>query len=54
MAGRSRRSARFARDREAKPQGKYTVLATIAEKYTLNLGYPGTTNAAIDEIFNSS
>ena len=36
----------------AKPPGKYKVLAEIAEKYTLNVGYPGNTNAAIDEIFN--
>jgi multiple sugar transport system substrate-binding protein len=35
-----------------KPRGKYTVLTTIAEKYTTNLGYPGYSNAAIDEIFN--
>jgi len=34
-----------------KPRGKYTILTTIAEKYTNNIGYPGTTNAAIDEIF---
>ena len=34
-----------------KPHGKYTVLTTIAKKYTHNIGYPGTTNAAIDEIF---
>lgn len=34
------------------PHGKYTVLTTIAEKYTHNIGYPGTTNAAIDEIFS--
>ena len=33
------------------PHGKYTILTTIAEKYTHNIGYPGTTNAAIDEIF---
>jgi multiple sugar transport system substrate-binding protein len=33
------------------PKGKYTILTTIAEKYTHNIGYPGTTNAAIDEIF---
>jgi multiple sugar transport system substrate-binding protein len=33
------------------PRGKYTILTTIAEKYTHNIGYPGTTNAAIDEIF---
>ena len=36
-----------------KPLGKYTVLTTIAEKYTTNLGYPGYSNAVIDEIFNS-
>jgi multiple sugar transport system substrate-binding protein len=35
-----------------KPHGKYTVLTTIAEKYTHNIGYPGTTNAAVDEIFS--
>jgi multiple sugar transport system substrate-binding protein len=35
-----------------KPLGKYTVLTTIAEKYTTNLGYPGFSNAVIDEIFN--
>jgi len=34
------------------PKGKYTILTTIAEKYTHNIGYPGTTNAAIDEIFS--
>jgi multiple sugar transport system substrate-binding protein len=36
-----------------KPLGKYTVLTTIAEKYTTNLGYPGFSNAVIDEIFNT-
>jgi multiple sugar transport system substrate-binding protein len=35
-----------------KPLGKYTILTTIAQKYTHNVGYPGYTNAAIDEIFN--
>jgi multiple sugar transport system substrate-binding protein len=35
----------------AKPAGKYRVLAEIADKYTLNPGWPGNTNAAIDEIF---
>jgi multiple sugar transport system substrate-binding protein len=34
-----------------KPKGKYTILTTIAEKYTHNIGYPGTTNAAVDELF---
>jgi multiple sugar transport system substrate-binding protein len=35
-----------------KPFGKYTVLTTIAEKYTTNVGYPGFANAAIGDIFN--
>ena len=35
-----------------KPKGKYTILTTIAEKYTHNIGYPGYSNAAIDELFN--
>jgi len=37
----------------AKPAGKYKVLGEIADKYTLNPGYPGNTNAAIDEIINT-
>ena len=36
-----------------KPRGKYTVLTTIAKKYTHNVGYPGTSNAAINEIFTT-
>jgi multiple sugar transport system substrate-binding protein len=36
-----------------KPRGKYTILTTIAEKYTTNPGHPGHTNAVIDEIFNT-
>jgi multiple sugar transport system substrate-binding protein len=43
---------RLARDPVAKPAGKYRILGTIAERYTLNPGYPGYTNAAMDEIFN--
>jgi multiple sugar transport system substrate-binding protein len=43
---------RVERDPVAKPTGKYKVLAEIADKYTLNPGWPGNTNAAIDEIFN--
>ena len=35
-----------------KPLGKYTILTTIAQKYTKNVGYPGYSNAAIDEVFN--
>jgi multiple sugar transport system substrate-binding protein len=37
-----------------KPLGKYTVLTTIAEKYTTNVGYPGFANAAVGDIFNQS
>jgi multiple sugar transport system substrate-binding protein len=36
-----------------KPKGKYTTLTTIAEKYTHNVGYPGFSNAAINEIFTT-
>jgi multiple sugar transport system substrate-binding protein len=43
---------RLVRDPVAKPAGKYGILGTIAERYTNNPGYPGYTNAAIDEIFN--
>ncbi len=35
-----------------KPLGKYTILTTIAERYTANVGHPGYSNAAIDEVFN--
>jgi multiple sugar transport system substrate-binding protein len=35
-----------------KPKGKYTILTTIAQQYTHNIGYPGYSNAAIDELFN--
>jgi multiple sugar transport system substrate-binding protein len=34
------------------PRGKYTVLATVASHYTANLGYPGTANAAVAEVFD--
>jgi len=37
-----------------KPLGKYTILTTIARKYTHNVGYPGFSNAAINEIFVTS
>ena len=37
-----------------KPLGKYTILTTIAQKYTTNVGYPGYANAAIGDIFNQS
>jgi multiple sugar transport system substrate-binding protein len=36
-----------------KPKGKYTVLATIAEKYTTNPGHPGNTTPVMDEVFNT-
>src|SRR5256885_14020404 len=35
------------------PKGKYRILDTIARKYTVNIGYPRFSNAAIDEIFNT-
>jgi multiple sugar transport system substrate-binding protein len=34
------------------PKGKYRLLEDIARKYTFNVGYPGFSNAAIDETFN--
>jgi multiple sugar transport system substrate-binding protein len=40
-----------ARDR-ARPLGKYTILTTIAQRYTTNVGHPGFANAAVDEVFN--
>jgi multiple sugar transport system substrate-binding protein len=43
---------RLERDPVAQPHGKYSILQEIAEKYTHNPGYPGFTNAAIDEIFS--
>ena len=36
-----------------KPLGKYTILGKIASKYTYNVGYPGYSNAAVSEIFNT-
>lgn len=35
-----------------RPLGKYTILTTIAQRYTTNVGHPGYANAAIDEVFN--
>jgi multiple sugar transport system substrate-binding protein len=35
------------------PKGKYVILDTIARKDTANVGYPGFSNAAVDEIFNT-
>jgi multiple sugar transport system substrate-binding protein len=34
-------------------QGKYKILQTISEKYTKNVGYPGFSNAAIGELFDT-
>jgi multiple sugar transport system substrate-binding protein len=34
------------------PRGKYVVLDRINRNYTYNVGYPGFSNAAIDEVFN--
>jgi multiple sugar transport system substrate-binding protein len=36
-----------------RPRGKYTVLTTIAEKYTTNPGHPGYTTPVMDEVFNT-
>jgi multiple sugar transport system substrate-binding protein len=44
---------KFAAADPHKPHGKYTILTTIAEKYTHNIGYPGTVNAAMDEVFST-
>jgi multiple sugar transport system substrate-binding protein len=44
-------SRRLARDPNT-PSGKYKVLETINQKYTHNVGYPGFSNAAMDEMFN--
>lgn len=35
-----------------RPLGKYTILTTIAQRYTTNVGHPGFSNAAVDEVFN--
>jgi multiple sugar transport system substrate-binding protein len=36
------------------PRGKYTILTTTAARYTHNIGYPGTSNAAVDEVLARS
>jgi multiple sugar transport system substrate-binding protein len=43
---------RLQRDTVGKPAGKYVILDEISLKYTKNVGYPGFSNAAIDEVFN--
>jgi multiple sugar transport system substrate-binding protein len=35
-----------------RPLGKYSILTTIAQRYTTNPGHPGFTNAAFDEVFS--
>jgi multiple sugar transport system substrate-binding protein len=35
------------------PRGKYSILATIASKYTRNVGYPGYSNAAVQEVLDT-
>jgi multiple sugar transport system substrate-binding protein len=35
------------------PAGKYVVLTKIAQNYTHNIGWPGTVNAAMDEVFST-
>jgi multiple sugar transport system substrate-binding protein len=37
----------------ADPSGKYTVLDSISRTATANVGFPGFSNAAIDEVFNT-
>jgi multiple sugar transport system substrate-binding protein len=43
---------RYTAKDQFKPRGKYTILTTIAEKYTGNVGWPGFSNAGVDEVFN--
>jgi multiple sugar transport system substrate-binding protein len=33
-----------------RPRGKYSILTTIAAKYTRNVGYPGYASAAVDDV----
>lgn len=42
----------IANDPKANPTNKYQIFAN-ASKWTVNVGYPGYANAAIDEIFNT-
>ncbi|HXF98698.1 MAG TPA: extracellular solute-binding protein [Gaiellaceae bacterium] len=52
IQGGFRQIRRMAAQDDHKPRGKYTILTTIAEKYTANVGWPGYSSAVIDEIFN--
>ena len=36
-----------------KPKGKYSILTTIAERYTTNPGHPGNSTPVMDEIYNT-
>ena len=53
VPGGFRAMRRLAAEDTNKPRGKYTILTTIAEKYTTNPGHPGNTTPVIDEIFNT-
>jgi multiple sugar transport system substrate-binding protein len=33
-------------------RGRYTILDEISKKYTFNVGFPGYSNAAVDEVFS--
>ena len=44
--------ARAAKD-PRRPKGKYSILTTVASKYTRNAGYPGYTNAAVQEALDT-
>lgn len=35
------------------PKGKYSILTTVASKFTRNLGYPGHANAAVQEVWDT-
>jgi multiple sugar transport system substrate-binding protein len=36
-----------------RPKGKYSILTTVASKYTQNAGYPGYHNAAVEEVLDT-
>jgi multiple sugar transport system substrate-binding protein len=44
---------RMAAQDKHRPLGKYTILTTIAQKNTTNVGHPGFANAAVDEVFST-
>ena len=53
VKGGFRAMNRLAAADKHKPLGKYTILTTIAQKYTTNVGYPGYATAGVDEVFNT-